>query len=74
MSTRIKPLFLALSIVVANAPPAVAMGGGGPPVSSMTKQYCTEQVVNKGITDVDKFVAEVQKCMDDPIMYPPKYK
>jgi hypothetical protein len=74
MSTRIKPLLLGLSLVLAKAPPALAVGGGGPPISSMTKQYCTEQVVNKGITDVDKFVAEVQKCMDDPITYPPKYK
>jgi len=40
----------------------------------MTKQYCTEMVVNKGITDVQRFQAEVQKCLDNPITYPPTYK
>jgi hypothetical protein len=37
----------------------------------MTYQYCTEQVVNTGITDVTKFNAEVQKCLANPVTYPP---
>ena len=36
----------------------------------MTKQYCTEQVVNKGILDITRFNAEVQKCLDNPVTYP----
>jgi len=36
----------------------------------MTKQYCTEVVVSKGITDVTRFVAEVEKCLDNPVTYP----
>ena len=50
------------------------MGGGGPPVSSMTQNYCREMVVNKGITDVARFEAEVRKCVADPVTYPPAYR
>jgi hypothetical protein len=67
-------LVAGFSIAAGTAQPALARGGGGPPVSSMTKQYCTEMVVNKGITDVQRFQAEVQKCLDNPITYPPTYK
>ena len=76
MLTRVQPLrlLLGLSMIAANVQPVLAMGGGGPPISSMLKQYCTEQAVNKGITDVDKFQAEVRKCFNDPIHYPPTYK
>ena len=52
----------------------LAMGGGGPPVSTMTRSYCTEMVVNKGITDIARFEAEVRKCIDDPVTYPPAYR
>ncbi len=45
----------------------MAHGGGGRPVSLMTKQYCTETVVNKGITDVTRFQQEVAKCVADPV-------
>jgi hypothetical protein len=54
--------------------PVLAMGGGGPPVSSMTKQYCTEMVVNKGIADIARFQQEVAKCVANPVTYPPTYK
>jgi hypothetical protein len=70
---RLPPL-LGLSIVVGGAQPVLARGGGGPPVSSMTKQYCTEQVVNKGILDITRFNAEVQKCLNNPVTYPPTYR
>jgi len=49
-------------------------GGGGPPVRTMTLNYCREMVVNKGITDIARFQQEVQKCMADPVTYPPTYK
>jgi hypothetical protein len=76
MGTRVKRLrlFLGLSIVLANVQPVLAMGGAGPPSSAMTRQYCTEQVVNKGITNVEKFNAEVKKCMDNPVTYPTTYR
>jgi hypothetical protein len=59
---------------VATVQPVLARGGGGPPVSSMTKQYCTEMVVNKGITDIARFQQEVAKCVANPVTYPPTYK
>ena len=76
MSTPVGRLLLVcgFSIVAGSVEPALAMGGGGPPISSMTKQYCTEMVVNKGITDVDRFEAEVRKCVANPNTYPPTYK
>jgi hypothetical protein len=76
MSARIKALWLLLgiSIVVGSVQPLLARGGGGPSGFMMTKQYCTEQVVNKGFTDITKFNAEVKKCLDDPITYPTTYK
>ena len=64
---------LVFSIVLGSVQPVLAMGGGGPPVSAMTKQYCTEMVVNKGVTDVARFEQEVGKCVDDPVTYPPAY-
>jgi hypothetical protein len=72
--TGVLRLVVGFSIAAGTAQPVLARGGGGPPVSSMTKQYCTEMVVNKGITDVQRFQAEVQKCLDNPITYPPTYK
>ena len=76
MSTWVKRLRLLLgfSIVVGSVQPLLARGGGGPTGFTMTKQYCTEQVVNKGITDIAKFNAEVKKCVDDPTTYPTRYK
>jgi hypothetical protein len=72
MSIPLKQLLFLLgpSVVVGYVEPILAMGGGGPPISSMTKQYCTEQVVKKGITDVTRFIAEVQRCVDNPVTYP----
>jgi hypothetical protein len=34
-----------------------------------TGKYCTELIVNKGITDVKQFKAEVKKCKADPTTY-----
>ena len=66
---------LATVLVASSVPgPVLAMGGGGPPVSSMTQNYCREMVVNKGITDVARFEAEVRKCVADPVTYPPAYR
>ena len=61
-------------IAAATIQPAFARGGGGPPVSLMTRQYCTEMVVNKGIADITRFQQEVAKCVADPVTYPPAYK
>jgi hypothetical protein len=58
-------------IVAAGALPAHAMGGGGPPVWTMTLNYCRQTVANKGVTDVTKFDEEVKKCFADPVSYPP---
>ncbi len=52
----------------------MAHGGGGPPVSLMTKQYCTETVVNNGIVDITRFQQEVARCVAHPVTYPPAYK
>jgi hypothetical protein len=76
MSTPVKRLLplLGLSIVVGSVRPVLAMGGsGGPTGFMMTKQYCTELVVSKGIkstTDVTRFLTEVEKCVDNPVTYP----
>jgi hypothetical protein len=67
-------LALALSIVSATVQPVFAHGGGGPPVWTMTLNYCREMVVKKGITDVARFEQEVQKCVANPVTYPPAYK
>jgi hypothetical protein len=48
--------------------------GGGPPVWTMTLNYCREVVVKKGITDVTRFQEEVAKCVADPVTYPPTYR
>jgi hypothetical protein len=65
---------LAFAIAAAGLQPALARGGGGPPVSLMTRQYCTEMVVNKGITEIERFQQEVRKCVANPVIYPPTYK
>ena len=67
---------LVVAVAAGNAEPVLARGGGGggPPVSSMTAQYCRETVYNRGITGVDRFEAEVSKCIANPVAYPPAYK
>jgi hypothetical protein len=40
-------------------------------VSLMTKQYCTETVVNKGIVDIIRFQQEVARCVANPVTYRP---
>jgi len=70
MSTAKRPLVV-FSIVAGSVQPALAGGGGDIGGHEMTYQYCTEQVVNTGITDVTKFNAEVQKCLANPVTYPP---
>jgi hypothetical protein len=66
-------LAVGFSIVAGFVQPVLARGGGGPPVSSMTANYCRETVYNKGITDVGRFEEEVRKCIANPITYPPAY-
>ena len=66
-------LAVGLWIVAGFVQPVLARGGGGPPVSSMTANYCRETVYNKGITDVGRFEEEVRKCIANPITYPPAY-
>jgi hypothetical protein len=61
-------------LVAAGFSPALAHGGGGPPVWTMTLNYCREMVVNKGITEVTRFEQEVKKCVANPATYPPTYK
>jgi hypothetical protein len=39
----------------------------------MTQNYCREMVVNKGITDIDRFQQEVRRCVANPNAYPPAY-
>jgi hypothetical protein len=65
---------LAFAIAAAGVQPVLARGGGGPPVSLMTQQYCTEMVVNKGIAEIERFQQEVRKCVANPVTYPPTYK
>jgi hypothetical protein len=76
MGTRVDRFrrLLGFLIVAGSAEPALAMGGAGPPSAAMTRQYCTEQVVNKGITNVEKFNAEVKRCLDNPVTYPAAYR
>jgi hypothetical protein len=71
VSKSVRGVWLRLVFLIAGASvqPALAMGGGGPRVSAMTRQYCTEVVVKKGITDVTRFEQEVRKCVDDPLTY-----
>ncbi len=57
--------------VAASVQPALARGGGGPPVWTMTLNYCRQTVYNKGVTDVARFEAEVKRCVADPVTYPP---
>jgi len=64
---------LIVCAVVSGVGPAHAMGGSGPPVWTMTLNYCRQTVANKGITDVDKFEAEVKTCVANPVTYPPDY-
>ena len=68
MSIRIKRgrLSLGLPIIVASVQPVLARGGGGPPVSSMTANYCRETVYNKGISDVRRAEEEVRKSIANP--------
>ena len=63
-------IFLGVTIAAAGAESVLAMGGGGPPVSSMTANYCRETVYNRGITGADRFEAEVRKCIANPVTYP----
>jgi hypothetical protein len=60
--------------VAAGVQSALARGGGGPSGFDMTKKYCTEMVVDKGVTDVARFQEEVRKCLANPVTYPPAYK
>jgi hypothetical protein len=69
MSTGAKRLLVVFSIVTGSVQPVLAMGGGDVGGHTMSVQYCTEQVVNAGITDVTKFNAEVQKCIANPVTY-----
>ena len=57
---------------VAGIQPALPRGGG-PPVWTMTLNYCRQTVYNKGVTDVTRFEEEVKKCVADPVTYPPAY-
>jgi len=58
--------------VAASVQPALGRGGG-PPVWTMTLNYCRQTVYNKGIADVTRFEEEVKKCVADPVTYPPAY-
>ena len=71
MSTGAKRLLVVFSIVAGSIQPVLAGGGGDIGGHTMTYQYCTEQVVDRGVTDVTKFTAEVQKCLANPVAYPP---
>jgi hypothetical protein len=66
-------LVLVFAIAAADAEPASARGGGGPPGWTMTLSYCRETVTNKGIADVTRFEQEVKKCFANPVIYPPAY-
>ncbi len=56
-------LLLGFLIAAGNVQPAIALKG------PTTGKYCTELVVNKGITDVKRFKAEVNKCKANPTTY-----
>ena len=62
---------LLLAIGAGTVSPALAMGGGGPPGWTTTRNYCRETVANKGIVDVTRFEQEVKKCIANPVTYPP---
>ena len=73
MVVWLRRVLIALPIVAGSVQPALAMGGGGPPVSMMTQNYCRETVYNRGFRDVTKFEQEVKKCVANPVTYPPAY-
>ena len=62
-----KLLFVALIISVTAV--GIQSGQAGLNGHGMTKNWCTEQVTNKGITDTAKFKAEMKKCRADPTTY-----
>ena len=66
-----KRRLVVFSIVAGSVRPVLAGGGGDIGGQEMTYQYCNEQVVKTGILDVTKFNAEVQKCIANPVTYPP---
>jgi hypothetical protein len=66
-----KRLLVVFSIVAGSVRPVLAGGGGDIGGQEMTYQYCTEQVVKTGTLDVTRFNAEVQKCIANPVTYPP---
>ena len=71
-----RPMLAAVIVaggVAAGSQLALARGGAGPPVWTMTLNYCRQTVYNKGITDVTRFGEEVKKCVADPVTYPPAY-
>jgi hypothetical protein len=76
-NTLRRPRAIAIALIVAGElagiQAALARGGGGPPASTMTLNYCRQTVYNKGITDVARFEEEVRKCVADPVTYPPAY-
>jgi len=65
MSHSVKHTALLVGFLIAagSVQPAVAFRG------PTTGKYCTDLVVNKGITDVTQFKAEVKKCKADPTTY-----
>ena len=66
-----KRRLVVFSIVAGSVRPVLAGGGGDIGGQEMTYQHCTEQVVKTGTFDVTKFNAEVQKCIANPVNYPP---
>jgi hypothetical protein len=65
MSHSVKYTALLLGVLIATASIQPASAFRGP----TTKKYCTELVVNKGITDVKQFNSEVKKCYTNPTIY-----
>lgn len=65
LHTKATGVILGLSIVIELVAPATAGYTGG----DMTKKWCTEQVVKKGVSDIARFQAEVRKCKHDPTNY-----
>jgi hypothetical protein len=62
-SVKYTALLLGFLIAAGSVQPATAFRG------PTTGKYCSELVVNKGIIDVKKFKAEVNKCKADPTTY-----
>ena len=62
-SVKYTAVLLGFSIAAGSVQPAIAFKG------PTTGKYCTELVVNKGITDIKQFQAEVKKCKADPTTY-----